>query len=118
MVDKWSNQFVGAFAMWMAQGKIKKKYGIEDERAAVYAALARWMDEGVGGKPFAGGEKPDFSDVCVFGCLVAIDRTAAFGEIMAETAVKPWYDRMHAAVGPGRACTLRQWGIGGVRKCK
>ena len=39
LVDKWSNQFVGAFAMWMAQGKIKKKYGIEDERAAVYVAL-------------------------------------------------------------------------------
>ena len=108
VVDKWSNQFVGAFAMWMAQGKIKKKYGIEDEREAVYAALARWVDEGVGSKPFAGGQQPDFADVCVFGCLVAIDRTAAFGEIMAETKVKPWYDRMHAAVGPGRACTLKQ----------
>ena len=84
------------------------RYGIGDERAAVYAALARWVDEGVGSKPFAGGTAPDFADVCVFGCLSAIDRTTAFGEIMAETAVKPWYDRMHTAVGPGRACTLRQ----------
>ena len=107
VVDKWSNQFVGAFAMWMAQGKIKKKYGIEDERAAVYVALARWVDEGVGTRPFAGGQQPDFADVCVFGCLVAIDRTAAFREIMAETNVKPWYDRMHAAVGAG-ACSLKQ----------
>ena len=65
---------------------------VEDERAAVYAALARWVEEGVGSKPFSGGASPDFADVCVFGCLSAIDRTTAFGEIMAETAVKPWYD--------------------------
>ena len=32
-VDKWSNQLVGAFAMWMAQGKIKKKYAIDATRA-------------------------------------------------------------------------------------
>ena len=25
IAEKWSNQLVGAFAMWMAQGKIKKK---------------------------------------------------------------------------------------------
>ena len=36
-------------------------------------------------KPFAGGASPDFADVCVFGCLSAIDRTTAFGEIMAKT---------------------------------
>ena len=109
IVDKWSNQFVGAFAMWMAQGKIKKKYGIEDERAAVYAALARWVDEAVGSKPFAGGASPDFADVCVFGCLNAIDRTTAFGEIMAETAVKPWYVRepnTHPHPGPTVTFTL------------
>ena len=108
LLDKASNQLVGAFAMWMAQGKIKKKYGIEDERAAVYAALTRWVDEGVGAKQFAGGAAPDFADVGVFGCLKAIDRTKAFGEIMEETKVKPWYERMLVKVEPGRACTLRQ----------
>ena len=41
-VDKWSNQLVGAFAMWMAQGKIKKKYAIDDERAAQH-----WYRRGV-----------------------------------------------------------------------
>ena len=51
------------------------------------------MAEGVGKGPYAGGKTPNFADVCVFGCLNAIDRTTAFGEIMAETAVKPWYVR-------------------------
>ena len=107
-VDKWSNQFIGSFFMWLAQGKIKKKYGIDDERAAVVAGVQHWLDEGVGKSDFAGGKKPNYADVCVFGCLKAIDRTAAWHEIMAETPVKPWYERMRLAVEPGNACTSRE----------
>ena len=107
-VDKWSNQLVGAFAMWMAQGKIKKKYAIDDERAAVRAGLRHWLDEGVGTRPFAGGDRPHFGDVAVFGCLKAIDRTAAYQELLEEPAARAWYDRMAAEVRPGNACMLRQ----------
>ncbi len=86
-----------------AQGKIKKKYGIDDERAALRAALAHWLDEGVGGKAFAGGEAPHFGDVCVYGALKSIDRTAAHKEIMSETAeLAQWYQRMADAVGPSK----------------
>jgi len=106
--DKISNQVVGAFAMWMAQGKIKKKYSIDDERAAVRGAIAHWLSEGVADRPFAGGEQPNFGDVCVFGCLKAIDRTDAYREIMAETAIGPWFERMASVVKPGNARTLRQ----------
>jgi len=83
-----------------AQGKIKKKYAIDDERAALRTAISHWLDEGVGGKPFAGGDAPHFGDVCVYGCLKAIDRTAAHKEIMAETAeLRQWYQRMAGLVG-------------------
>ena len=108
LVDKWSNQLIGAFAMWMAQGKIKKKYQIDDERAAVREALATWMSGGVGDKPFAGGDRPNMADVCVFGALKAIDRTDAHAEIMAETSVAPWYDRMHQAVSSRNSCVQRE----------
>ena len=106
--EKWSNQLVGSFFMWMAQGKIKKKYNIDDERAAAYAAINKWVAEGVGAGPFAGGAKPNFADVCVFGCIKAIDRTAAWHEIMAGTEIAPWYGRMREAVEPGNACASRQ----------
>ena len=108
MLDKAANQLVGSFFMWMAQGKIKKKYNIEDERAAVVEGINHWVSAGVGKTPFAGGERPNFADVCVFGCLKAIDRTDAYAEIMAETQVAPWYERMRAAVEPGNSCTSRQ----------
>ena len=107
-LDKWSNQLVGSLFMWLAQGKIKKKYAIDDERAAVVAGINHWLDEGVGKGPFAGGAKPNFGDVAVFGCLKAIDRTDTYRELMAETAIAPWYERMQAAVGPGSSCTSRQ----------
>ena len=105
---KLSNQLVGSFFMWLAQGKIKKKYAIDDERAAVVASVNHWVHEGVGSASFAGGERPNFADVCVFGCLKAIDRTTAWHEILTETEVAPWYERMNAAVMPGNACTSRQ----------
>ena len=107
-VDKWSNQLVGAFFMWLAQGKIKKKYAIDDERAAVIAGVEHWLSEGVGKATFAGGEKPNLADVCVFGCLKAIDRTTAFQEIMRETEISPWYERMREVVQPGQSCAVRQ----------
>lgn len=108
-LDKWSNQFIGSFFMWMAQGKIKKKYSIDDERAALVAGVNTWLEEGVGkGNDFAGGKVPNYADVCVFGCLKAIDRMDAWKEIMTETPIKPWYDRMAAAVEPGNACRSRQ----------
>ena len=108
VVEKWSNQIVGSFFMWMAQGKIKKKYKIENEREAMFDGIAKWVDEGVGKGPYAGGAKPNFADVCVFGCLKAIDRTATWKEIMETTAIAPWYGRMSEAVEPGNACTSRQ----------
>jgi len=70
--------------------------------------IEKWVSEGVGKGPYAGGSKPNFADVCVFGCLKAIDRTATWSEIMAETQIAPWYGRMRQAVEPGSACTSRQ----------
>ena len=78
------------------------------KRAAVTAAINHWLSDGVGKKPFAGGDAPDFADVCVFGCLKAIDRTAAWREIMVETEISPWYGRMSDAVSPGNALTSKQ----------
>ena len=51
--------------MWAAQGKIKKKYDIDDERAALSTALAKWTAE-IGAGPFAGGAEPNIADVAVY----------------------------------------------------
>jgi microsomal prostaglandin-E synthase 2 len=46
-----ANQWLGATAMWLAQGKIKKKYNITDERKALHECVERWTSA-VGKKVF------------------------------------------------------------------
>lgn len=102
LLDKLSNQWVGATAMWAAQGKIKKKYGITDERAALKGALDDWAAQVSGpGKPaFLGGKAPNYGDVAVYACLKAIEGLDAWKEIMAgNAAVAEWYGRVELAIG-------------------
>ena len=98
LVDKWSNQLIGATAMWAAQGKIKKKYNITDERAALFAAIKDWVSE-VGDKAFLGGKVPNMGDLAVYACIRAIEGLDAHKELMAETEIGEWYVRVENAIG-------------------
>ncbi|CAN0121869.1 unnamed protein product, partial [Heterosigma akashiwo] len=42
--QKIANVVLGSTAMWLAQGKLKKKYGIEDERQALYSEVANLLE--------------------------------------------------------------------------
>lgn len=81
--------------MWAAKGKIKKKYGIDDERKALFSAIERWTAalEGTSG-PFIGGDKPNLGDLCVFGCIRAIEGLEAHKDVLARDGVGPWYQEM------------------------
>ncbi|CAM9598355.1 unnamed protein product [Choristocarpus tenellus] len=72
-LDKVANQLIGSTAMWAAQSKIKKKYNIVDEREALFVALKDWTDALEGSGPFVGGQSPNLGDLCVFGCIKAIE---------------------------------------------
>ncbi|KAM3573204.1 hypothetical protein VYU27_004807 [Nannochloropsis oceanica] len=98
MLDKLTNQWIGATAMWAAQGKIKKKYNITDERAALFAALETWSSE-VGNKPFLSGSTPNVGDLCVYACIRAIEGLDAHKDLLANTGIGPWYTRVEHAIG-------------------
>lgn len=95
MMDKASNQLIGSAAMWAAQGKIKKKYNIDDEREALFSAITDWTDalakaEG----PFVGGDRPNLGDLCVFGCIKAIEGLETHKDVLARDGVDSWYQSM------------------------
>lgn len=92
--------------MWAAQGKIKKKYNIDDERQALFTAINHWV-ESVGDKPFLTGDKPSMADCAVYGCLRSIRDLQTFTEVMEQTAIGPWYKRMEAAVGESQMKNYR-----------
>eukprot|EP00752_Nemacystus_decipiens_P001555 g1522.t1 len=95
MMDKVSNQLIGSTAMWAAQGKIKKKYNIDDEREALFSAIKDWTDalQKVEG-PFVGGDRPNLGDLCVFGCIRAIEGLDTHKDVLAREGVGAWYKNM------------------------
>jgi microsomal prostaglandin-E synthase 2 len=85
---------LGTVAMSFANGKIKKKYGIVDERQELLSCLQVWT-LALGGKNFLHGDSITMPDILVFGVLRAIEGLQTFTFIMEENVVlKAWYDRV------------------------
>lgn len=51
--EKITGKYVGAAAMYFISKKLKKKYNIVDERAALYEAAETWL-EALKGREFLG----------------------------------------------------------------
>uniref|UniRef100_A0A7S1T8I6 Prostaglandin E synthase 2 n=1 Tax=Compsopogon caeruleus TaxID=31354 RepID=A0A7S1T8I6_9RHOD len=97
--QKQSVRLVGATSMYFIGKRMKKKYGIEDERQALYSAVDNWIDA-LGQKDFLGGDTPNKADLAVFGVLRSLRNFDTYADMMANTHVAGWYRRMEIAVGP------------------
>ena len=53
LTEKITVKYAGAAAMYFVSKKLKKKYNITDERAALYEAAETWVD-GLNGRDFLG----------------------------------------------------------------
>lgn len=95
-------RYSGAAAMYFVGKRLKKKYNIDDERAAIYDALQEWVTaiSQNGGKFLAGGDVPGIADLSVYGVLKAIQTFDTFSDLRNNnSALCEWYDRTQAAVG-------------------
>lgn len=99
-VKKWNmplraaTKSLGALAMSFANGKIKKKYGIVDEREELKTCLLVWTNA-VARKSFLHGDSITMPDILVFGVLRAIEGTTTFSYMMEENIeLLAWYDRV------------------------
>jgi microsomal prostaglandin-E synthase 2 len=83
--------------MSMAHGKIKKKYGIDDERQALFSTLDEWVSN-IQSRPAQC--TPDLGDVAVYGVINASTGTALFDDILShrDDALRPWYEAVQKAV--------------------
>lgn len=94
-------KYSGAVIMYaLTQLKLKKKYGIPDdgERQALYDAVTEWTST-LQGRSFLGGDAPNLADVSVFGVLRSLEGYPTFDDMLANTDVQSWYERMTAVVG-------------------
>eukprot|EP00271_Cylindrocystis_brebissonii_P009178 TRINITY_DN23859_c0_g1_i1.p1 TRINITY_DN23859_c0_g1~~TRINITY_DN23859_c0_g1_i1.p1 ORF type:complete len:255 (+),score=76.01 TRINITY_DN23859_c0_g1_i1:2-766(+) len=100
--ERTSAKYFGASAMYFIGKKLKKKYGIDDERKALFKAGDDWTDA-LGDRAFLGGDKPNLADLAVFGVLRPIIPMRAGRELLENSRIAAWYRRMEAEVGaPGR----------------
>ena len=85
----------GAAAMSLANGKIKKKYNIVDERAELATALEEWtdaVDSSASKGPFLHGAQITLPDLMVYGVLRSIEGLTTWKEIMENNAkLRNWY---------------------------
>jgi microsomal prostaglandin-E synthase 2 len=94
IVSRVTTKAVGSFAMSFANGKIKKKYGIVDERVELRDCLLFWTSA-LDGKDFLHGNTITMPDILVFGVLRAIEGLQTFTYIMEENKdLSAWYGRM------------------------
>ncbi|XVE94531.1 hypothetical protein REPUB_Repub02eG0016800 [Reevesia pubescens] len=91
-------KYAGATAMYFVSKKLKKKYNITDERAALYEAAETWVDA-LNGRHYLGGSKPNLADLAVFGVLRPIRYLKSGKDMVENTRIGEWYTRMENAVG-------------------
>eukprot|EP00928_Gymnodinium_smaydae_P053561 TRINITY_DN37524_c0_g1_i1.p2 TRINITY_DN37524_c0_g1~~TRINITY_DN37524_c0_g1_i1.p2 ORF type:complete len:297 (+),score=61.84 TRINITY_DN37524_c0_g1_i1:43-933(+) len=96
---KLTNQLAGSLAMWLANGKLKKKYNITDERKQLMDTLKVWTDA-VGEGPFLKGGDINLEDVVVYGVISSIRGLATYDELMvASPALASWVNRVRGEIG-------------------
>jgi microsomal prostaglandin-E synthase 2 len=101
------NRCVGSIAMSLASGRIKRKYGIIDERKELLSLLGEWTAAMRARNPdsedlFFGGSSPCEIDALVFGTIRAIEGTTTLHWVLnnaSDEFVKWWLSMCHQ-VGP------------------
>ncbi|XP_053980255.1 prostaglandin E synthase 2 [Hylaeus volcanicus] len=105
-VGRWEEYFptwerliminVGAIAMWMISKRLKRRHDLKDDvRQSLYDEVNKWLRaiKKRGGK-FMGGEKPNLSDLAVYGILKSIEGCNAFKDVLSNTKLETWYNAM------------------------
>jgi microsomal prostaglandin-E synthase 2 len=120
--QRWIIVYVGAIVMRAVAGRLKSKYNLHDDvRLSLYECAQRWVkavgqksflgrnslsmfdtDRSIRPRPFlvSGGSEPNLADLNVYGILTAIQGCQAFDDLMKNTDIQPWFERMKSIVEP------------------
>lgn len=70
----WLTRLVGATIMSKVAKKKALKLGISDPIKELKIAIDKWVDEGLKGQPFYGGDQPSVADLSVFGVFRSTEK--------------------------------------------
>jgi len=81
------------FVMPKVAKKLKNKHNIIDPKAEFLTAIDHWVNSGLNGQNFFGGEQADFVDCSVFGVLRSGEKLGVIDMAKAHNATfAKWYD--------------------------
>lgn len=86
--------------MWLIAKRLKKRHRLkEDVRQSLYDETNYWLHAiRVQGTTFMGGNKPNLSDLAVYGVLKSIEGCDAFKDLQTYTKIDVWYNAMKEQV--------------------
>ncbi|XP_042276618.1 prostaglandin E synthase 2 [Thunnus maccoyii] len=91
-------KYVGAAAMFIISKRLKSRHNLQDDvRQDLYKAVNDWVAAIGKKRKFMGGNDPNLADLAVFGVLRVMEGLQAFDDMMENTKVKQWYQRMERA---------------------
>lgn len=82
-----------------AAKSLKRKLKLEDDRIALVSLVEEWV-AAVGSRGLMGGAAPNKADLAVYGALNSIEGLDAFEEIICQTGVGAWYQRVSSYRAP------------------
>lgn len=87
---------IGAIAMWIISKRLKKRHHLKDDvRQSLYDEINIWLRSiKKHGGTFMGGDKPNLSDLTVYGILKSIEGCDAFKDALDNTKLSTWYNAM------------------------
>lgn len=84
---------MGAFMMPKVAKKMKAKYHIENPKTEFLAEIDHWVNDGLNGQAYFGGDQPDFVDCSVFGVLRSSHELSVVDMAKQHNAgFATWYD--------------------------
>eukprot|EP01023_Acetabularia_acetabulum_P057860 TRINITY_DN6755_c1_g1_i1.p1 TRINITY_DN6755_c1_g1~~TRINITY_DN6755_c1_g1_i1.p1 ORF type:complete len:357 (+),score=75.23 TRINITY_DN6755_c1_g1_i1:444-1514(+) len=96
-------RYFGTGLMYSVGRNMPKKYNIQgDLRENLYNDANEFV-RAMGDREFLGGSQPNLADLAVFGVIRAITGTDTFNDLMKNSDILPWYDRMRLLVGDSAA---------------
>ncbi|XP_044732060.1 prostaglandin E synthase 2 [Chrysoperla carnea] len=100
--------YVGAFAMWIIGKRLKSRHNLKDDvRISLYEDCDFWVRSlKKKGTTFMGGSEPNLADLAVFGVLNSIEGCDAFQDVLRNTKIKNWYNKMREKVTSHQSHTL------------
>lgn len=91
--------YIGAAVMHIVGKRLRKKHGLKaNVRESLYDLCREWTAAVGATRKFMGGERPNLSDLAVYGVLSSFEGCRAFSDMLTNTAIGPWYENTRQAV--------------------